>query len=44
MDNYECKCGLKFDTLAELQAHWADPDKGPGPHYREGVTRDGRKA
>jgi len=45
MENYECKCGLKFDTLAEIQAHWADPKRDmTKPHYRGGMTRDGRKA
>jgi hypothetical protein len=36
-EDYVCKCGLEFENLADLQAHWADPERQAGvPHYRAG--------
>ena len=37
MEDYVCKCGMKFSSMEFLQAHWDDPDKAPDkPHYRAG--------
>jgi len=40
---FTCKCGKSYPDLAGLQAHWADPDRGPGLHFRlmpEGTFHD----
>jgi hypothetical protein len=43
-ETFKCICGQSFDELEKLQAHWNDPDRPAGQHYRDTPLRGKRSS